>query len=419
MSRMIYRGGQGGMGTIPGGPLGKAKYALANGQADEAERICRKRLEKSPDDVSARVLLAQALLQQNQAAEAAEEARKASRAQSTNVDAQLILSSAMLQRATFRGVPPEAEQAARRAVQLAPKQAKTHVQLAEVLASKREMAAARSEADEAIRLEPRLAAAHLIRALVLLSDKDPNGAIQSADAALRYDRSMAQAEFIKANALIEVKRYDDALTSLDVAEHNNPMLLAGAQGQSLRGRIYYKQRKLKRAYAQFLKGQLMGGRLRRLAPILAAINMVLVGQFGQSAQYAWVGLLGTLIVVILFGLSRIPVAGEWIVAALILGLAAFSAFGYVRQVRGRLFPQEFTLRATTIAAALVVTAGIWALALVAISAVSNNWLGIHGNGWWSGFSLALSGVIGIAAGAAATYFWPRLVGRYLPTGAAA
>jgi Tfp pilus assembly protein PilF len=417
---MIYRGGQAGMGTIPGGPLGKARFALANGQADEAERILRKRLEKSPDDTSARVLLAQALLQQNQAADAALEARRAIRSQPTNVDAQLVLSAAALQRTTLRGVPAEAEEAARRAVQLAPRQAKTHVQLAEILASKRDMAEARAEADEAIRLEPRLAGAHLIRALVLLSDKDPNGAIQASDAALRYDRTMAQAEFIKANALIEVRRYDDALASLDAAERNNPMLLAGAQGHSLRGRIYFKQRQFKRSYAQFLQGQLMGGgRLRQLAPLLAAVNMVFVGQFGQGAQYAWIALLATILVLILFGLSRIPVAGQWIVAALVLGLVAFSAYGYIRQLQGRLFPQEFTLRATTIAAALVVTAGIWALALTVIGAISNNLLHIHGTNWWSGFTLALSGSVAILAGAAASYGWSRLAGRYMPARAAA
>ncbi|HEX6817405.1 MAG TPA: tetratricopeptide repeat protein, partial [Ktedonobacterales bacterium] len=129
MGRMIYRGGgMAGQGTIPGGPLGKAKYALSIGRADEAEKICRKRLERSPDDTSARVLLAQALLAQNMSVEAAEEARRAIREQPTNVDANLILSSASLQRANLRGVPAEAESAARRAVQLAPKASKTHVQ---------------------------------------------------------------------------------------------------------------------------------------------------------------------------------------------------------------------------------------------------------------------------------------------------
>src|SRR5258706_465334 len=196
MGRMIYRGGQG-MGTIPGGPLGKARYALSNGHADEAERIVRKRLERSPDDTSARVLLAQALLQQGQAA-----------------------------------------------------------------------------------------AAHLMRALILLSDKDPEGAIQAADTALRYDRTMAQAEFIKANALLESRRYDESLAALDSAERSNPLLLTGANAHSLRGRIYYKQRQFKKAYTQFLQTQLLNSRLRPLAPVLAGVHNVVVGQLRPHAQFA-------------------------------------------------------------------------------------------------------------------------------------
>lgn len=408
MGRMTYRGGQGGMGTIPGGPLGKAKYALASGRADEAERICRKRLERSPDDTSARVLLAQALLQQGQAAEAAVEARRAIREQSTNVDANLVLSSAMLQRATLRGVPGEAEQAARRAVQLAPKQAKTHVQLAEVLAAKRDLTAARQEADEALRLEPRLAAAHLMRALILLSDKDAEGAIQAADNALRYDRTMAQAEFIKANALLESKRYDEALTSLNSAERSNPMLLTGANAHSLRGRIYFKQRQFKKSYAQFLQMQLMGGRLRALAPALAGINMVLVGLFGQNAQFAWVFLIILVILAILFGISFIPVAGPWIAAVLVLAIVAFSAFGVVRQTQGRILPAATSSRITAIVAGVMAFVAVFAIAAVVISALATNVF--HASTWQTPLSLVIAGSLGLAASALGVY----LLQRYMP-----
>src|SRR5215467_4412574 len=77
MNCMGYRGGQSGaMGVIPGGPLGKAKYALAMGDADEAERLCRKQLERAPDNAAARVLLAQVLLQTGRAGEAVTEARR-------------------------------------------------------------------------------------------------------------------------------------------------------------------------------------------------------------------------------------------------------------------------------------------------------------------------------------------------------
>src|SRR5262245_55124169 len=281
---MTYRGGQGGM-TIPGGPLGKAKYALSIGRPDEATRLCLKLLEKDAANVGARVVLAQALLQQGQSREAAAEARRAIRAQSTNVDAHLILASALLQTsgpmAQFRGVPEEALQAAKRAVELQPRAAKTHVQFAEVLAAKRDMGGARAEADTAVKLEPRLAGAHLIRAIVLYSDKDPEGAIAASDAALRNDRNLSQADFIKANALVDLKRYDEALGALDRVERTNAQL-GGGNTRAIRGRIYYKQRKIKQSYREFRQVQAANPRLRRLAPLIAGVSMVMVGQFGQN-----------------------------------------------------------------------------------------------------------------------------------------
>src|SRR5258706_1992933 len=82
----------------------------------------------------------------------------------------------------------------------------------------------------------------------------------------------------------------------------------------------------------------MNSRLRPLAPVLAGVNMVLVGQFGQNAQFAWVFLLLAVLFVILFGISFIPVVGPWIVAALLLALVAGTSFRAVRQARGRILP---------------------------------------------------------------------------------
>jgi hypothetical protein len=42
MNRMTFRG-QGNAGQVPAGALGRAKLALANGDAVEAERLTRKR----------------------------------------------------------------------------------------------------------------------------------------------------------------------------------------------------------------------------------------------------------------------------------------------------------------------------------------------------------------------------------------
>ena len=409
---MIYRGGRSEMGTIPGGPLGKAKYALSIGRPDEAERICRKRLERSPDDTSAHIVLAQALLQQQRVDEAAEEARTAIRQQSSNVDAHLILASALIQRTGPLGrVPAEAERVARRAVNLQPKAAKTHVQLAEVLAAKREYAAARAEADEACRLEPRLAGAHLIRAIVLLSDKDPAGAVQASDAALRSDRTLTQAEFIKANAYMDLKRYDDALSALDTVEKQNPLMMAG-NSQSLRGRIYFRQRKLRQSYRLFRDLQTMNPRLRVLAPVLAGINMVMVGLLAENAQYGWVGLLIVLAALLLFLIQLIPVVGGWIAAALVLGLVGFSAFAAVRQGTGRLFPADPTDRLTAIGATAVVLLGGGAIAFEIISSLSINVFHVAHGIWFTPPTLVLGGAIALALAAGAAYGWPLLMARF-------
>src|SRR5215467_1611199 len=107
MNRMVYRGGGRGE-QIAGGPLGQARYALATGNLEKAESICRKRLERNPDDVSARTLLAQTLLQQHLVEDSFLEAKPATEIQPNNTDAQLVLSAALLQKSGPLGrIPPE------------------------------------------------------------------------------------------------------------------------------------------------------------------------------------------------------------------------------------------------------------------------------------------------------------------------
>jgi tetratricopeptide (TPR) repeat protein len=417
MNRMGYRGGQSGaMGVIPGGPLGKAKYALAMGDADEAERICRKQLERAPDNAAARVLLAQVLLQSGRAAEAADEARRVTREQPKNVEGLIVLSSALTQRGgALGGVPAEAEQAARRAVELQPKSANTRTQLADVLMRKRDFTMARREIDKAIELEPRSPSAHLMRSIIALSDKDYDGAIQSADNAIRFGRqlppgSLAQADFIKANALIEVKRYDEALTALNSVEKQNPMLL-GANGYSLRGRIFFKQRKFKDSYAQFLAAQRLSGRLRWAAPALAGLVMVATGLFGQRAPYVLVALMAAIVVLILWGVSLIPVAGGWLVAGLVIVLGGAFAYTGLRQLQGRFFPAD---RSTLVSGVLVGAAfglGVVVATFAVWNAVAVNWLHSK-DGWFTPTSLTVAGLLGVLAFTATMYGWPRLLARY-------
>jgi tetratricopeptide (TPR) repeat protein len=392
---------------VAGGQVGKAKLALSQGRPDEAERLVRKQLERRPDDTSARLVLAQALIQMRQVDEGIEQVRRVLREQPKNVDALLLLSAALVHKGGMR-LPPEAEDAARRAVQLQPKAAKGHVQLAEVLAAKRDMAGARAEIEDACRLEPRLGSAHLMRALILLSDKDPQGAIQAADSALRYDRTLSQAEYIKANALIETHQYDDALSSLDAAVRQNPML-AGGQEHSLRGRIYFKQRKLSRSYAEFLVAQRLTGRLTFLAPVLAGLSMVL-SVFGARAPYVLAGVLAFIAVLILWGISHIPVAGPWIVVALIVGLTGVFAVASLRQVGGRVLPADPQARVMALGAVgFALIAGVAIVLFIEHAIVTGL---AHQKTWLMPFTLAIAGVIAVILGGFAAYIWPRILGRY-------
>ncbi|MGE5334453.1 MAG: tetratricopeptide repeat protein, partial [Nitrososphaerota archaeon] len=349
MSRITFRGGQGNAGMVPAGPLGKAKLALANGDVLEAERLTRKQLEKRPDDASARLLLGQILLQMRQNTAALGEIRRVVREQPKNVEALLSLSAALTQQGGFR-VPAEAEETARRAIQLAPRNANAHVQLAEVMATKRDFKMARAEIEEACRLDPRSPNAHLMRAIILMSDKDPAGAVVATDSAIRYGRTtlgasaLAQAEVIKANALVDVRRYDDALAALDSAEKQNP-LLSTASNHSLRGRIYFKKRKWRESYAEYLTAQRLNGRLLWAAPVLAGVNMLL-SVFGSRAPYVLAGILVVIVFLILFGVSNIPAVGGWIATVLVLAMVGFFAFFSVRTLQGSILPGDAQTRVT-------------------------------------------------------------------------
>lgn len=393
-----------------GGPLGKARLALSEGRLDEAERLLRKILERRSDDVNARILLAQTLMQQGQLDDGVAQIRRVLREQPKNVDALLLLSAALVQRGggPLGRIPAEAEESARRAVQLQPKYGRGRVQLAEVLAAKQDFPGARAEIDEAIRLEPRLAGAHLMRAVILLSDKDPEGAIASADSAQRYDRTLTQADYIKANALLEVKRYDDALAALDTATRSNPML-QNAQTHSLRGRIYFKQRKVKQSYAEFLTAQMMSGRMTKLAPVWAAVSMVL-SVFGTRAPFVLVGITVALVLLILFGLSNIPVAGPWIVVALVIVIAGALSISGLRQLRGSVLPRASQARAITIGAMGVALVVGVVIVLVIAGVV------LHAAG--TPFAIGIAGVVAVMLATVAAYFFPNLLRRYVGAAAA-
>ncbi len=410
MNRMSYRGGQGAQTIIPGGPLGKARYALALGRPDEAERICRKRLEQRPDDVAARILLSQALLQMRQTQEAVAETRKATRAAPNNPDAHLALSAALLQTGRF-SIPEEARTSAERAVQLAPKLARARVQLAEVYVADKKESQAVVTADEAIKLEPRNPAGYFIKALALSSQKDYQGAAQAAESAIRFDRDhqIPQAEYIRATALVEVKRYDEALTALAAAERANP-LLGGAQADALRGRIYFRQRKFRDSYQANLSAQRKGGRAGIFAPPLAALNMVFTGLFGDRGQYVLLGVVIAVVVAILYLISLIPVAGQWISSGLVVALLVVLALASVRQLQGSVLPADRSQWITTLPAIVggfIIAAGV----TLALARVVQGFF-ITNPPLFTPVTIAIAGAVGAVVAAVAAWGWPKLLARY-------
>jgi tetratricopeptide (TPR) repeat protein len=411
MNRMSYRGGgQGAQTVIPGGPLGKARYALALGRPDEAERICRKRLEQRPDDVAARVLLSQTLLQMRQAQEAVNEARKATRSAPNNPDAHLALSAALLQTARF-SIPEEARTAAERAVQLAPKLARARVQLAEVYVADKKESQAIVTADEAIKLEPRNPAGYFIKALALSAQKDYQGAAQAAESAIRFDRDhqLPQAEYIRATALVEIKRYDEALTALAAAERGNPML-GGAQADALRGRVYFRQRKFRDSYQANLTAQRKGGRAGIFAPPLAALNMVFTGLFGERGQYVMLGVVMAVVVGILYLISLIPVAGQWIASGLVVLLLITLALASVRQLQGSILPldrAQWVTAIPAIVASFIIGAGV----TIAIERLIQGFF-MTKPPLFTPVTIAIAGAVGAIAAAVAAWGWPKLLSRY-------
>jgi tetratricopeptide (TPR) repeat protein len=322
----------------------------------------------------------------------------------------MTLSAALLQKGRFR-VPVEAETAAKRAVQLQPKLARARVQLAEVLASNNDNVGALLAADEAIKLEPRGPSGYFIKALTLMRQKDYNGAIQSADSAIRFDRDkqLPQAEYVRANALVEVKRYDEALTALSAAEKVNPTL-GGPQAQSLRGRILFKQRKFGESYRTHLDAQRTAGRAKVLAPPLAAMNMAFLGLFGERGPYFMLVFFLTVVMLIIFGISQIPVAGEWIAAVLITLGALGMAYVTVRQVQGRVLPENRAQWVTAIpaivAAFIIGTVGTIYLERLIVSFFS------HNPPLFTSTTVTIAGIVGAALAGLAAYGWPLLLARY-------
>ena len=313
-----------------GNPVLRARQALGEGRFDEAERLARRRLERKPDDFMARLVLAQALLQLQQVDEAAEHAQQAVDAQPNNADAQLTLAAALSQ-SKNKATLARAEAAARKASALRPRDAKPRVQLAEVALAQGRLKEAKAAADEAIKIDPRLAEAHLIRSLVLMQDSDYAGAAEASRAATRAKRDLGPAYYTLALSLTQLKEVNEAEQALDKAEELHAPIPPG-QLYGLRGRIYIKQKKFRKAMTSHVMYQRVSGRPGFIAVPLGAV-ITFFSAFGIIASWAPAVAIAVVALLILFGLNAIPVAGHWLVAAVLLALVGGLVFGYVRGVQ--------------------------------------------------------------------------------------
>jgi tetratricopeptide (TPR) repeat protein len=391
---MPYRGGQ--VGELSGGPLQRARLALSNNQPAVAEEICRRRLEKKPDETPTRLILAQALIQMQRHRDAVIEARRVLRDQPNSVDGLLVLATALM--GTNQINPPkEAVEAAERAVQLQPKSARTHVQLAEVLMMRKEFKQALTEADEAVRLEPRNASAYLIKGMSLYNSKDYTGAEEAFRAAIRQDRTMAQAHMALAQALADQKRIDEAMEAVDTAQKLNPLLPA-SQILQLRAQIYRKQRKYGKAYNLFLDQVYTStGKKTFWAPLQAGVAFLL-SFFGQNAPYALMFIAIFLVLLIFFGVGKIPVVGGGINDVLAIALTGVLAwFGFNMSMGMSILQRLRDGRAALFGV------GAFVLGIVVIFLLARLFGGFttpkgHAIAWFNSFSFGLAIVAGLVAG---------------------
>jgi cytochrome c-type biogenesis protein CcmH/NrfG len=321
-----FRGGPN-MGEVGGSPVQQARLALMNNQPERAQELCRRRLEKRPDDYATRLVLAQALIQLRQPREAIIEVRRVLAVQPNNADALILLSSALLNVNQFN-VPKEALTAAQRAVQLQPKVARGYVQLAQVQLVQRQYKDAEEAASEALQIDPRLGAASLVKGMALLQMKNHEGAVTNLRAALRQDRTQSSAYIALAQALIQLKRGDEALEAIDSAQKEHAPVPEGQLVQ-LRAQAYRKQNKYGKAFSVILEFTQRTSRFKAIAPIIAGYTFFF-SLFGQGA----IAVLIFVLLAILFGISKIPFAGGGLVDVILIALAGFLTWQVTRQFTG-------------------------------------------------------------------------------------
>jgi phosphatidylglycerophosphate synthase len=170
-------------------------------------------------------------------------------------------------------------------------------------------------------------------------------------------------------------------------------MLPQSQFDGLRGRILVRQRKLGPAYRLYL-GNARQGRIKWLAPAVAALSMTTY--FGQ---YAPAVVLIVIVLLIIFGIGFIPVAGPWLAVLLLLGVLGISSFGALRQYSGSILPAENripALASISVAGLAVFAVVIWLADTIAHVRVPTPII------------FFIAGFLGLLAAVVVAYFWPRL-----------
>ncbi len=166
-----------------------AEWCLLSGRPAEAEEYCRKVIAASPDFITARFYLADALQAQNRLTEAAQEYREILAIEPDNTDA--INNLGILY--GKQGMSDEAIQQFKRSLAVKPGQALAHSNIGRVLMEKNRVAEAVQEFTEALRFDSANAVAHNNLGVALFQQADYEGAVRHFAQAVRLDTAYADA----------------------------------------------------------------------------------------------------------------------------------------------------------------------------------------------------------------------------------
>jgi hypothetical protein len=121
--------------------------------------------------------------------------------------------------------------------------------------------------------------------------------------------------------------------------------------------------------------------------------------------------MAAIVVLILWGVSLIPVVGGWLVALLVIALGGAFAYTGLRQLQGRFFPADRSALVSGVLVGAAFGLGVVAATFAIWNAVAVN--GLHSKaGWFTPTSLTVAVLLGILAFTATMYGWPRLLARY-------